>query len=231
MKGPSTRHVTVRYAPRPADRQPSPEAVGRLNDSTVVAFLVDVDDPERQGTYFTPPALGTCASLMRLSPRGETELRGEIATQRTFEPRSGVADGVVAAKVASLRERMLEVRTQQSAMMDACSLGREAVPALISQLSDRRPLPQKSMRYENPRGTFENTSWYTPQVVADALVTCLDRITGETFGFLANGASTRERDRTVRAWQIYLQRLTAGADGDCPSGKGPSAERDPRAAP
>jgi hypothetical protein len=108
-------------------------------------------------------------------------------------------------RVAVLIERMLDQKTEQQAFTDLESLGCLAVPAIIERMDDRRKLPDPriSLRNKSP-DAFEGMRHYGPEKTVDALAAILNQITGKDFGFIYNGATDAERDKTVRGWRDFL---------------------------
>jgi len=108
-------------------------------------------------------------------------------------------------RVAALIEKMLHEKTEQQAFTDLESLGCSAVPAIIQRMDDRRKLPDPriSLRNKSP-DAFEGLRHYGPEKVVDALAAILNQITGQDFGFIYNGATDAERNKTVRGWRDFL---------------------------
>jgi hypothetical protein len=123
-----------------------------------------------------------------------------------------------AAEVKALLDKLAAVppadpraaykQTEVLAVLQA--LGPTAVPAIVSQMDDRRPLAAQSVEVQNP--TPENDYGvrdYSPKTIVDALDAELNQITGE-FGTIYNGGSDAERDSAVKAWRVYAHDLTCG---------------------
>ncbi len=113
-------------------------------------------------------------------------------------------------RVAVLIERMSAQKTEQQAFTDLESLGCPAVPAIIERMDDRRKLPDPriSLRNKSP-DAFEGLRHYGPEKIVDALAAILNQITGKDFGFISNGATDAERDKTVRGWRDFLRTTPA----------------------
>jgi hypothetical protein len=113
-------------------------------------------------------------------------------------------------RVAVLIERMSDQKTEQQAFADLESLGCPAVPAIIERMDDRRKLsdPRISLRNKSP-DAFEALRHYGPEKIVDALAAILNQITGKNFGFIYNGATDAERDKTVRGWRDFLHTTPA----------------------
>ena len=113
-------------------------------------------------------------------------------------------------RVAVLIERMSDQKTEQQAFADLESLGCPAVPAIIERMDDRRKLsdPRISLRNKSP-DAFEGLRHYGQEKIVDALAAILNQITGKNFGFIYNGATDAERDKTVRGWRDFLHTTPA----------------------
>jgi len=53
-------------------------------------------------------------------------------------------------------------------------------------------------------GSFEGARQYGPTVVVEAVSAILNQLLGESFGFIYNGASQRERQREINGWRVFL---------------------------
>lgn len=108
-------------------------------------------------------------------------------------------------RVAALIEKMSDQKTEQQAFTDLESLGCPAVPAIIEHMDDRRKLldPRISLQNKSP-DAFEGLRYYAPEKIVDALAAILNQITGKDFGFIYNGATDSERDKTVGGWRDFL---------------------------
>jgi hypothetical protein len=47
---------------------------------------------------------------------------------------------------------------------------------------------------------------YGPQVVVDALAAILNQVTGQSFGDIYNGATDKERTKTIQGWRDFLRK-------------------------
>jgi len=107
---------------------------------------------------------------------------------------------------------MTNAKTEQKAFVDLEALGCPAVPAIIQQMDNRRPLPDPniSLRNKSPKA-FEGTRFYGPKQVVDALSAILNQLTGQDFGFIENGGTDFERTKAVQGWRKYLESTPAPA--------------------
>jgi hypothetical protein len=87
-------------------------------------------------------------------------------------------------------------------------LGSSAVPAIIAQMDDRRPLAVQQISLKNRfPGAFESVRHYGPELIVDGLDTILNQLTGQSFGFIGNGGSDEDRRRAVLGWRTYAAKL------------------------
>jgi hypothetical protein len=109
-------------------------------------------------------------------------------------------------RVAALIEKLEDRKTEQQAFIDLEALGCPAVPTMIERMDDRRKLPDPaiSLRNKSP-DRFEAVRQYGPEKVVDALAAILNQLTGRQFGFIYNGGTDAERDKTVRGWRNFLR--------------------------
>jgi hypothetical protein len=113
-------------------------------------------------------------------------------------------------RVATLVEEMLKERTEHRAFADLEALGCAAVPAMIKRMDDRRKLPDPRILLKNKSpNAFEGIRHYSPEKVVDALAAILNQITGQDFGFIYNGATDKERTKTVQGWRDFLKNTPA----------------------
>ncbi|MBD3214618.1 MAG: hypothetical protein GF311_18550 [Candidatus Lokiarchaeota archaeon] len=81
------------------------------------------------------------------------------------------------------------------------------VPALVKYMNDRRELPLQHIQLANKsENAFEAYRHYSPQQVIDLIAAILNHITGMRFGFIYNGETDSERDKTYKKWIIWLER-------------------------
>jgi hypothetical protein len=111
-------------------------------------------------------------------------------------------------RVAALIERMTKGGVkEQKAFSDLEALGCAAVPAIIARMDDRRDLPDQRISLVNKSpDAFEGRRHYGPEEVVDALAAILNQLTGQSFGFIYNGASDADRTKTVQGWREYLKK-------------------------
>jgi hypothetical protein len=95
-------------------------------------------------------------------------------------------------------------RGRQAAIFQTLEeLGKPAVPALIAQMDDRRPLAHPEISLVNyAPDAFENLRHYGPELIVDAIDAILNQIEGSG-GSIVNGGSERERRSAVAEWRLY----------------------------
>lgn len=113
----------------------------------------------------------------------------------------------MARKVAALVDRATSPRTETQAFEQLQSLGPDAVPYIVRQPGDMRPLPIKQIELANgSSGAFEGVRHYAPEAVHDALSAILNQLTGVSFEFVYNGATPETRAMDRARWQAWCVR-------------------------
>lgn len=93
-------------------------------------------------------------------------------------------------------------------------LGEAAVPAIVAQMDDRRPLVEPAISLVNHApDAFEGIRHYGPEQVVDALAAILNQVSGASFGFIYNGGWDAERRAAVDGWRVYAADLACPRDG------------------
>lgn len=213
LKGSDLGSATVRFYPKDAPYQPSGKAVLDMDGAQAVLFLTRVDEGP-VGLYFagySPGALKSATEDTIGVARTEASRQEQIARSwrlATTLPRFGEVRGLIA------RLGHVSGDEQQRVFDRLEALGNEAVPAIIAQMDDRRPLRTQHIALVNDSpDAFEGVRHYGPKQVVDGLAAVLNQITGASFGEIANGGSDRKRDATVAGWRVY------GADLACRIGR------------
>jgi hypothetical protein len=102
-------------------------------------------------------------------------------------------------------DALADSRLAEDAVGKLVSMGCGAVPALVRQMDDRRPFAADEIALENRSpGALEGVRVYSPELIVDAIAAILNHLSGETFGFIYNGASAALRERTVDKWRTWL---------------------------
>ncbi|EIZ79892.1 RDD domain-containing protein [Novosphingobium sp. Rr 2-17] len=203
----------LRFYPQDATYKPSNGAMLGLAGEPAILFLTRVDDGP-VGLYFagyTPDALKRATDLTVAAARAEAARQAQIvASWRADTTLPHFAE--VRALIASLGQVNGD---QQQRVFDRLeALGEVAVPAIIAQMDDRRPLRTQAISLVNhAQDAFEGMRHYGPEQVVDGLDAVLNQVTGESFGSIVNGGSTRQRDAVVAGWKVFA------ADLACKQGK------------
>ena len=213
LKGGDVRSATVRFYPQDAPYKPSNKAVLGMADASVILFLTRVEEGP-VGLYFA----GYSPDALKLSTEDTIgAARAEVLRQRQIV-RSWRADAAlprfneVQAQIAHLGR--VSGNEQQRVFERLEALGAEAVPAIIAQMDDRRPLRTQAISLVNhAQEAFEGIRHYGPEQVVDGLDAVLNQITGASFGEIANGGSDRERDAAVAGWRVFAADIACKTDG------------------
>ena len=207
VKGENVASATVRFYPRDAAYKPSNDSVLRLAGAQAILFLTRVDDGP-VGLYFagySPDALKPATDQTLEAAREEASRQAKIINswhEDTTLPRFGEVRALIA------RLGRVSGDEQQHVFDKLERLGDEAVPAIISQMDDRRTLQTQAISLVNhAKDAFEGMRHYGPKQVVDGLDAVLNQITGESFGSITNGGSDRQRAATVAGWRVYAADL------------------------
>lgn len=110
----------------------------------------------------------------------------------------------MARRVAALVDETTNPRTEMQSFERLEALGADAAPYIVHHLGDARPLPLKEIELANGSpGAFEGSRHYAPEVVHDALSAILNQISGVSFEFVYNGATSRTREMDRARWQAW----------------------------
>jgi hypothetical protein len=108
-------------------------------------------------------------------------------------------------QIATLPRGNSSAAKQQALFDRLIAMGPDAVPAIVSQMDDRRPLAVQAISLINKSpDAFEGMRHYGPELMVDALAAVLNQISGQHFGFIYNGASEQDRRATVAGWRRYV---------------------------
>jgi hypothetical protein len=194
-----------------------PEQLERLAGTQVLAFLTK----DRDGTFYF---VGETGALQPATPAAvgaaETERDRQWAILRAWKPdRSLPHFGEVKALIAELAAIRRPPRGDDAAYDRARDrqdeifaklerLGKPAVPAIVAQLDDRRPLAVEQISLVNrPDHPIEALRHYGPEQIVDALAALLNQIAGPSFDAIYSGGSDAQRRSAVAAWRIYADDL------------------------
>lgn len=202
IKGGYDDQVSLRHFPSDAPYLPTMELMADLAGKPAILFLTQIDDGP-VGLYFA----GYSPDALRSSDEDTIDaIRYEVTRQ------SNIANGWQSdsslpqfEEVADLISQLGVVSgvEQQQVFDSLINLGADAVPAIVSQMDDRRPLQTRSISLENRwSDAFETIRHYGPNQVVDGLDAVLNQITGFG-GSIVNGGSERAREAAVAGWRVY----------------------------
>ncbi|WP_313222399.1 hypothetical protein [Pseudoxanthomonas mexicana] len=123
----------------------------------------------------------------------------------------GCANGRATESMNSRVSRLIDEATKsekaaQKAFNELESLGNQAVPYLVGNLDDMRPLAAREITLENRASdAFEGLRHYGPETVHDALAAILSQATGKSFIIVYNGATPNEREENRVKWVEWCQ--------------------------
>lgn len=205
LKGTARKTVVVRWYTRPEPGSLGLKELTALRGKPAVLFLIEVDEKGSEGFYLagnTPSAFSEANTV--LTERVRVEVNAQRNLLERFDKVYPPQDEPLCSKVKALVDATTKKDTQLAAFHELEALGTKGVPAMILLMDDRRELPKKAISLRNPPDHWEAIRHYGPETVTDAIAAILSQITGESFGFVYNGASERERREAVNGWRVYL---------------------------
>jgi hypothetical protein len=224
VRGLQAQTVTFRHFV-PAKTQPeraihpTPDELLALDGQDRVVFLTVVNGVrylvDNDGNSVEPPEREVLAGLKQR----EVLHRRLLRTPLTLEPRRQTEVAAILKRIVVDRDR------QRDAFAALEQLGCAALPEIVAAMDDRRQLPVRELTLANhAKDAFEALRHYQPKRVIDGISAILNQLTGESFGFLANGARDEERDAAVQAWTVYAHYQLAAARASGP-GNDPAKAR------
>lgn len=201
IKGGNDDQVSLRYFPSDTPYKPTMELMAVLAGRPAILFLTQVDEGP-VGLYFagySPEALRASDADTINAIRNEVTRQSNIAngwqSDSSLPQFEEVADLISQLGVVSGVE-------QQQVFDSLINLGVDAVPAIVMQMDDRRPLQTRSISLKNSPDAFEATRHYGPNQVLDGLDAVLKQITGFG-GSIVHGGSERAREAAVAGWRVH----------------------------
>lgn len=202
IRGPASPRLTLRFFSDDAADHPSKDAILAGGTASATLFLTEADG----NLYFagtTPTALRPATSAAAAASEAEREdgLLKRWRPDRSLPQYRAVHD---------LVDRLGTVSgpAQQRVFDRLMALGKPAVPAIIAQMDDRRPLLDQSISLKNTSpDAFEAARLYGPELVIDGLDAILDEITGSGLGSIYNGGTDAARAAAVARWRVYAMDL------------------------
>ena len=213
LKGPAADTVMIRFYPA-TEYAPALPDLELAAGHRVVVYLHRLMQAGPPGLYFA-------AGEASLRPASESltanaEIGRQDAILKAWKADTGLPHY---PEVKTQLDRLAAIpptdagaaEKQQAIFTQLEALGPIAVPAIIAQMDDRRPLAAPSVTVRSPTPESDHgVRDYTPKAIVDALDAELNQMTGE-FGTIYNGGSDAERDSAVRAWRVYAHDLSCGA--------------------
>jgi len=212
--------ITLKYQAKGRSDAPEPDYVLSLDKKEAIFFLEYNDWPSWKGIYFTSHEPNS--ALVEFNRRSEATIKSEIKTQaglisdlklQNSEPR------LHSDEVKELIREMFNSNSAARAYSQLAALGKDAAPAIISQMNDFRELPLQEFTLTLQPGVHAT---YKPKVVADVLAAILDQTTGECFGRIYNGGSERERQAAIWGWSLWLAKMSREKRNSSVSAPSPS---------
>ncbi len=179
-----------------------------LDSQPVILFLQDV-----RGKYYLAayaPETMQSANEALAARVGEEA----AAQEKLIQESDSYAAGHVLPKeseVQSLVELMVDKRMDPAGAAavyaELIALGKEAVPAIIKYMDDRRKLtiPKITLKPWWPDAS-EGLMHYGPETVTDVMSVALMVLASEDLTAIYNGGTELERRQAVRIWKIYERR-------------------------
>lgn len=206
MKGDIGSGVSIRHYPKDRPYSPTNADLRKLSGKSSILFLtkIDIGAPGFYFAGYSRDALKPATDLQLAAVGAEVIRQQEVLHSwhtDTSQPHF--------SEVQALLSKLGQVSgTEQQQIFDRLEgFGTEAVPTIIAQVDDRRPLATPAIALTNGLGAFEGVRHYGPKLVVDALVAILGQITGKNFGDIVNGGSDRQRNNAIAAWRIYASDL------------------------
>ncbi len=213
LKGPAADTVNIRFYPA-TDYAPALSDLELAAGHRVVVYLHRLAEAGPPGLYFAAgegSMRSASEGLMANAEIGRQDAILKAWAPDTSLPHFAEVKVLLAQLTAVSRDDKAAADKQQAVFAQLEALGEDAVPAIVAQMDDRRPLAQPAMSLKNQSPqAFEATRHYSPKTVVDAIDAELNQITGE-FGTVYNGGSDTERDSAVKAWRVYAHDRMCGA--------------------
>ncbi len=191
----------------------SRQTILAMNGQPVILFL-----QKAEGKWYL--AANASETMQSASEALATRIREETALQEKLIQESDHYAGANVlpkeSEVQSLIELMVDKRINpggaQAVYEALIGLGKEAIPAMVKYMDDRRKLtiPKITLEPWWPDAE-EGLIHYGPETVTDVIWVALMVLTDESLTSIYNGGTELERQQAVRIWKIY-ERRTYGHD-------------------
>jgi hypothetical protein len=205
IRGPEAAPLVLHFYPDSAAYHPSNDALLASGSARTTFFLT-----EANGQFYfagdTPSALqpSTGAAAATAETARQDAALKHWRTDRALPHYQTVHDLIAQLGTVS-------GSAQQRVFDRLIALGKPAVPAIIAQMDDRRPLRAESISLKNGPDSFEATRHYGPALVVDGLDAVLDQITDTGLGSVYNGGTDTARAAAIARWRVYAMDLACPA--------------------
>jgi len=208
LKGKAVTNIAVTYYTKPRDHSPRPDVLVSLNGKKALLFLRQSADSATPEYYFAERV----DALQEAEPQTVNRVKAEVEEQQRILSHFAALFPPERSRlyypVKNLIDATLSKSTQRDALLQLEAIGPKAVPSIILLMDDRRTLAVRAIELKNTGpDSWEDSRYYRPELVVDALAAILNQITGEHFGFSYNGGSETERRHEVDAWRLYLYHM------------------------
>jgi hypothetical protein len=179
-----------------------------LSGKSVIVFLQNVREKYYLAAY-KPETLQSASEALAARVQKEVAIQEKLIQASDSHAAGNVLPRE--SEVQSLVELMVDKRTDpgtaQAVYEAVIALGKEAVPAIIKYMDDRRKLniPKITLAPWWP-DAHEGLVHYGPETVTDLMSVALMALTNEDLTAIYNGGTELERAQAVRIWKIYERR-------------------------
>jgi len=215
LGGKIPNEISIQYYTEDAWHEIPSEKIISLSGSKSIAFLAQGDD----GSFYF--AGNTADALQPATEENVAAVEAELQRQWTILKRWKVDRTLPHYKTVEILISELvripkpkgygddDPRDRQYAIFRQLEgLGKAAVPAIVAQMDDRRPLAVHQIELKsNYPGAFEGIRHYAPEAVVDALANILNQVEGPVFDNILNGGTEKARRSTINAWRVYVADL------------------------
>jgi len=215
LGGKVSNNISIRYYTEDIWHEVPSEKLISLGGRKSVAFLTKGDDDNYYFAGHTADALQPATE--ETVSAVEAELRRQWAILKLWKvdrtlPKYDTVEALISELVQIPRPTGYGddgPRDRQYAIFRKLEgLGKAAVPAIVMQMDDRRPLAVHQIELEsNYPGAFEGIRHYSPEVVADALANILNQVEGPVFDNILSGGPEVARRSAIDAWRVYVADL------------------------
>ncbi len=179
-----------------------------LNGQPVTLFLQNVRGKYYLAAYI-PETMQPVSTVLAARVRKEADIQEKLIQEsdsyaaRNVLPKESEMQSLIELMV----RKDMDPAGAQSVYEAVIGLGKEAVPAIIKYMDDRRNLTiPKITLVPWWEGASEGLMHYGPETVTDVMSIALMVLTDESLTSIYNGGTELERAQAVRIWKIYERR-------------------------